>query len=90
MLKPLTVERLNMMFTEKQDTFEFPQEKPDWKYPKYIKIEKSKRYLQQEIDHYNEMHVTKQNMKYDAIHNYYEDDEVYQVQNQMQANAKEA
>ena len=29
-------------------------------------------------------------MRYDAINNYYEDDDIYQVQNEMQANAKEA
>ena len=33
------------------------------------------------------MNVTKQNIKYDALNNYYEDDEQYYVQNQMQKNA---
>ena len=43
MTKPLTVQELNNMFQDKQDVFEFPHEKPDWKYPQHVKIEKLKR-----------------------------------------------
>lgn len=41
MTKPLTVQNLNAMFQERQDIFEYPEERPDWKYPKYVKIEKA-------------------------------------------------
>ena len=42
--KPLTVQALNFMFQDRQDEFEFAVERPDWKYPQHIKIEKSKSY----------------------------------------------
>ena len=44
MMKPLTVSALNRMFQEKQDIFESLQERDDWKYPKYVTIEKSSRH----------------------------------------------
>jgi len=46
MTKPLTVSNLNQMFQERQDIFEYTHERPDWKYPKYVKIAKSKHYKQ--------------------------------------------
>ena len=39
MRKALTVHRLNEMFQEKQDVFEYPFEKADWKFPNYVKVE---------------------------------------------------
>jgi hypothetical protein len=44
---------------EKQDIFEYEHDKLDWKYPKYVKVDKNRKYQEQEIDHYNEMNVTK-------------------------------
>lgn len=75
MVKPLTVQNLNVMFQEKQDIFEYPNDKPDWKYPRHVKIAKTKRYQAQDIQYYNDTHVTKQNIKYDAINDLYDDDE---------------
>jgi len=40
--KPLTVQALNLMFQAKQDIFEYPQERPDWKYPYMVRIERHK------------------------------------------------
>jgi hypothetical protein len=75
MVKPLTVQNLNVMFQEKQDIFEYPNDKPDWKYPKHVNIAKTKRYQAQDIQSYNDTHVTKQNIKYDAINDLYDYDE---------------
>jgi len=47
------------MFQERRDIFEFEKERDDWKYPQYVKIEKTRRYKQQEIDYYNDINVTK-------------------------------
>ena len=60
MQKALTVEALNQLFSKnKQEIFEYPGEKADWKYPKYVKVDKNRRYVQQKIDDYNEINVTK-------------------------------
>ena len=87
MVKPLTVQNLNVMFQEKQDIFEYPNDKPDWKYPRHVKIAKTKGYQAQDIQSYNETHVTKQNIRYDAANDLYDDDEQYFVKNQMLQNA---
>ena len=44
MTKALTVANLNRMYQERTDVFELEKEEPDWKYPKYVKVEKNKRY----------------------------------------------
>lgn len=44
MTKALTVASLNRMYQERSEIFEYEKEQPDWKYPKYIKVEKTKRY----------------------------------------------
>lgn len=55
MTKPLTCQSLNAMFQDKQDVFEYPQEKgADWRYPAYIKFEVKKRLQNTEINYYNE------------------------------------
>ena len=59
MTKALTVSNLNRMYQERTDVFELEKEESDWKYPKYVKVEKDKRYRQKEIDHYNETNVIK-------------------------------
>jgi hypothetical protein len=59
MVKPLTVQNLNVMFQERQDIFEYPKDNPDWKYPKHVKISKTKSYKAQDIQSYNETHVTR-------------------------------
>ena len=47
MQKALTVEALNQLFSKnKQEVFEYPDEKADWKYPKYVKVDKNRRYVQ--------------------------------------------
>ena len=56
--KPLTVAQLNYMFNEKQDVFEFQTERADWKYPKHVKVQKSKSNQQFELAYYNELNVT--------------------------------
>ena len=58
MTKPLTVQCLNMMFSEKQDVFEFYQEREDWKFPKYVSILQTKKLRQQDINHYNDVNIT--------------------------------
>ena len=64
------------MFQERQEIFEFDKERDaDWKYPKYVKIEKNKRYKKQDIDNYNELNVFKQNIRFDAVNNIYDDDD---------------
>ena len=80
MQKPLTVQYLNQMFQERHDVFEYPNERADWKYPQHVKIEKTKGHKQQEIAFYNEMNVTKQNIKYSAMNNFYEEEEQFYVQ----------
>jgi len=53
------------MFNEKQDVFEYPSEKPDWKYPKYVELhKKGKKNYHQGIEAYNE-EVTRQNLRYE-------------------------
>ena len=40
MTKALTVAQLNMMFSDRVDVFEFPQERDDWKFPRYVPLPK--------------------------------------------------
>jgi hypothetical protein len=40
MTKALTVAQLNMMFSDRVDVFEFPQERDDWKFPRYVALPK--------------------------------------------------
>lgn len=72
------------MFQERQDVFEFPQEKIDWKYPQQVKVKKSKTHKLQEIQHYNEMNVTKQNPHVQEV----DEDELYYQQSQKLLKSK--
>jgi len=53
------------MFNDRQDVFEYPGEKPDWKYPKYVKLHTKKPRGETTIDSYNE-ELTRQNLKFQA------------------------
>jgi hypothetical protein len=34
-----------MFSNSKKNEFEYPNEKADWKYPKYVKVDKNRRYV---------------------------------------------
>lgn len=76
----MTVAALNYMFSERQDIFEFQQEIADWKYPQHIKVSKQKKQVKQEIDHYNEINVTK---SFAMSHSVPDEDDFY-LQSQLQ------
>mmetsp|Transcript_3408 Transcript_3408/g.5752 ORF Transcript_3408/g.5752 Transcript_3408/m.5752 type:complete len:332 (+) Transcript_3408:841-1836(+) len=81
MTKPLTVQSLNQMFSEKQDVFEYPQERADWTYPKYVKFQKGK--LRQESDLQSAANLSHKILDFDMANNIYEDDNQYLYSRQL-------
>ena len=78
--KPLTVQALNLMFQAKQDIFEYPQERPDWKYPYMVRIERHKN--QHQLNFYNDLNVTSHFVRETAMQGIYEEDDQYTARNQ--------
>jgi hypothetical protein len=75
-VETLSAERLNQVFRERADIFEYPSEKVDWKTPQHVefatKIESKKLY---NLDFYHKNNVAKTKYRKFDFRNMYEDDE---------------